>query len=222
MPYEIDLPDHVAETDQDPAQDCGCSGDDLGHHAGGDGDPLEATLEEAVGVSIPEEHVGAFVAEAFEDAERDTTWADVVDAFVDPSARAAWDDLEPVAQATEILDAATRYDERATERLESITLDTGRLEDLDGLEEALRCRRNADTFRDGVAAGYAAGVLDDADLVAAVEASTFDTDRIAARESALEDVDAVHDVDFRPYGGQFFDADRGPDPDVDHDASETW
>jgi hypothetical protein len=203
--------------------DCGCGGhDDAGPHAGGGTESVEDTLEEAVGLSIPAEYIGAFVAEVFEDAERDTSWTDVEDAFVDPSARAAWDDLESGEQAVEILDAATRYDERAIEHLESIPLDVAPQDDPDGLEEALRCRRNADMFRDGLAAAYGDGVLEDADLVTAVEQSTFDADRIAARESALEDVDAVHDVDFRPYGGQFFDTERGPDPDVDHDVSETW
>lgn len=242
MPYDIDLPDDVADTDeysiidQDDSQgtqpdrqgrghgdDCECGGHDDARHspAGGD-EAMQETLEEAVGISIPAEHVGAFVAEAFEDAERDTTWPDVVAAFVDPSARGAWDDLDASEQVVEILDAASRYDDRAIEHFESIPLDTGERSDPDGLEEALRCRRNADMFRDGIAAAYGDGVLDDADLVTAVETSAFDTDRIADRENALENVDAVHDVDFRPYGGQFFDAEHGPDSDVDHDASETW
>ncbi|WP_193570769.1 hypothetical protein [Halorubellus sp. JP-L1] len=180
------------------------------------------TLEDAVGVAIPDEHVGAFVAEAFEDAERDTTWADVVDAFVPPSAREAWNDLSTRDQATAVLDRAAGYDDDAIAAFESIPRSFGGDLDPEALDEALRCRRNADQFRDGVADAYGDGVLDDDALVGAVEDSAFDNELVARRERLLEEVDEYYDVDFRPYGGQLFDAEEGPDPDVDHDANATW
>ncbi|WP_135364022.1 hypothetical protein [Halosimplex halophilum] len=179
--------------------------------------------EEAMGVPIPDEHVGAFVAEAFEDAERSTTWEEVVDAMVAPAAREEWAELSAVEQTVEVLRQAAEYDRRATDELERIP--TNRAEPTpeirSSFEEARRLRRNADAFRDGVAAAYAEGRIDDEELVAAVERSEFDTTQIARREDALESVTAVYDFDFRPYGGTLFDEDRtadeeggGHDPDI--------
>ncbi|QLH82956.1 hypothetical protein [Halosimplex pelagicum] len=176
-------------------------------------DGEEAADEEAMGVPIPEEHVGAFVAEAFEDPERSTTWSEVVDAMVAPDAREDWADLSAVEQAVEVLRRAAEYDRRATDELERIP--TNRAEPTpeirSSFEEARRLRRNADAFRDGVAAAYAEGRIDDEELVAAVERSEFDTTAIARREDALESVTAVYDFDFRPYGGTLFDEDRSGD-----------
>jgi len=226
MPYDLD----ATETDEAHSADDRANAGDRGGidqraSASGDGgeDPTDR-LADAFGVTVPEEHVGAFVAEAFEDAERDTDWGDVVDEFVPEEARDAWAELRPRDRAQAVLDAAASFDEEATETLEAVPLDAsadrGAVEAQ--VEEALRLRRNADTFRDGVAAAYADGRLDDDALVAAVADSGFADDAVARRESALETVADVHDVDFRPYGGRLFDADEGPDPDVDHDASETW
>ncbi len=241
MPYELDTTatdaQHADATDDakptdsqntdsrpDDANDGGTDADSRPDDAD-DTDSPATELGDAIGVSIPDEHVGAFVAEAFEDAERDTAWDDVVDAFVDPGVRDAWSELSAREQVVEVLDAAARFDERAAETLESVPLDAT-ADDVDGedvdVAEALRCRRTADQFRDGVASAYAAGRVDDDALVQAVQTSAFDTELLARRESALETVSDVHDVDFRPYGGQLFDAEDGPDPDVDHDATETW
>ncbi|WP_436932632.1 hypothetical protein [Halosimplex halobium] len=187
----------------------------------GGGEPSDD--EEARGVPIPDEHVGAFVAEAFEDAERSTTWAEVVDAMVAPAARDEWAELSAVEQAVEVLRQAAEYDRRATDELERIP--TNRAEPTpeirSSFEEAKRLRRNADAFRDGVATGYAEGRIDDEELVAAVERSEFDTTQIARREDALESVTAVYDFDYRPYGGTLFDEDQaadeeggGPDPSI--------
>ncbi|MFC7194601.1 hypothetical protein ACFQL4_07960 [Halosimplex aquaticum] len=81
-------------------------------------------------------------------------------------------------------------------------------------------RRNADAFRDGVAAAYAEGRIGDEELVAAVERSDFDTGQIARREDELERVTSAYDFDYRPYGGTLFDEEQadgsadGRDPDV--------
>lgn len=221
MPYELDS-----------TRD-GTAGESSDEHPPGDpdgpderdGDGTESageTLEDAVGVAVPDEHVGAFVAEAFEDAERDTVWADVVDAFVPESARAEWADLSAHERATAVLDRAARYDEAAIEAFSEIPCRIGGDLDRETLNEALRCRRNADQFRDGLADAYGNGIVDDDVLVHAVETSAFDNELVAERERLLEEVDEYYDVDFRPYGGQLFDADEGPDPDVDHDANATW
>ncbi|WP_436927172.1 hypothetical protein [Halosimplex amylolyticum] len=176
----------------------------------------------AMGVPIPEKHVGAFVAEAFEDPERSTTWEDVVDAMVAPAARDAWDDLSAAAQTVEVLAQAAEYDRRATDELERIP--TNKSEPTpdvrSAFEEARRLRRNADAFRDGIAAAYADGRIGDDELVSAVEESAFDTGQIARREDELERVTAAYDFDFRPYGGTLFDEEQveddadGHDPDI--------
>lgn len=166
--------------------------------------------ESPIGLEIPEDHVGAFVAEVFEDAERDTAWSAVVDAMVAPSARDDWDALDPVEQAVEVLQAARRYDERAIDALSSVptdgSADPGRVEAQFG--EARRCRTNADTFRDGIAAAYADGYLDDEALVEAVETVGFDTGVVAEREEALERVANHFEFDYQPYGGTLIEDER--------------
>jgi hypothetical protein len=77
---------------------------------------------ESLGVSIPDEHVGAFVAEVFEDPERSTTWAAAIDATIDDAARDAWDGLTPTEQATELLGMAIEFDDRAIEAFEAISV----------------------------------------------------------------------------------------------------
>lgn len=170
-----------------------------GADGGGDGDQANG-LEEALGVPVPDEHVGAFVAETFEDAERDTTWEQVVDAMVAPEARDAWAALTPREQVVEVLGMADEYDRRAVEHLDAVPLEASADPEPD-LAEARRLRRNADVFRDGVAAAYAEGHVGDEALVAAVEESAFATDRVARREELMEQVAKVHEVEFRPYGG---------------------
>lgn len=159
--------------------------------------------ESPLGIEIPADHVGAFVAEVFEDAERDTGWEDVVDAMVAPSAREDWASLEPGQQAVEVLRWARSYDEQAIEALESVptdgTADPGDVEERFG--EARRCRTNADTFRDGIAAAYADGRLDDEALIDAVETVGFDTEVVAEREQELERVANHFELDYQPYGG---------------------
>lgn len=221
MPYELDnTPDGTTDGSTDEREVTDANGP-----SGGDGDGSRTageTLEDAVGVTVPDEHVGAFVAEAFEDVERDTAWCDVVDAFVPPSARDEWNELSPRERATAVLDRASEYDRSAVDGFAEIPCSVGGDLDRETLSEALRCRRNADQFRDGVAAAYADDIVDDDALVGAVDDSAFDTELVGERERLLEEVDEYYDVDFRPYGGQLFDADEGPDPDVDHDASATW
>jgi len=174
-----------------------------------DGDAL---ADESVGVTVPDEHVGAFVAEAFEDPERSTTWDDVVDEVVAAESRAAWDALSPTEQATELLAMADGFDEQAVDRLAAIPLDRGEPTDrIDELfAEAERCRRNADRIRDGIAAAYADGHVDDAGLVDAVETHGFETDTVAERERLLESVTDAYGYDFRPYGGTLMEE---PDDD---------
>jgi len=174
---------------------------------------------ESLGVTVPDDHVAAFVAEAFEDAERDTDWAEVVDSVVDADARDAWEALCPQAQAAELLEIADTYDERAVERLAAVPLDG---EELSGdarerFDDAKRCRRNADRIRDGIADGFATGRLDDSELVGALDAVDFDTDTIAEREDHLEAVAGAYDVDFRPYGGTLVHDENGGVPE-----GEVW
>jgi len=178
--------------------------------------------EDAVGMEIPDDHVGPFVAEVFEDAERDTDWADVVGELVAPDARDAWDALDPGEQVVEVLRAADDYDRSAIEALSSIptdgSADAGTVEERFG--EARRCRRNADTFRDGVADAYAAGYVDGESLVGAIETVGFDTDTIAEREQELERVANHFELDFQPYGGTLIEGDdRIGDQQT---APETW
>lgn len=160
-------------------------------------------LDEVVGITIPDEHVGAFVAEVFEDAERSTTWHRVVDALVAPTARDAWDELAAVERTAEVLRSADRFDRHAAELLAGIDVTADALEGdvRETFDEATRLRRNADAFRDGVADAYAEGLLDDEQLVAAVEAVGFDTETIARREDELERVTSAYDFEYRPYGG---------------------
>lgn len=159
--------------------------------------------DDSIGVSIPDEHVGAFVAEAFEDVERNTAWEEVVGALVAKEARDAWDELEPTEQVTEILSAADDYDKRAVEYFTEIPTDRGSptAEIRQRFEEAMRCRRNADQFRDAVADAFAEDHVDDEELVSAIEAAEFDTAVIAEREDELERVANAYNFDFRPYGG---------------------
>jgi hypothetical protein len=181
----------------------------------------DETVADSLGVAVPETHVAAFVAEAFEDAERDTTWSAVVDRVVAEGAHEAWDALSPREQAAELLTMADDFDARAVEALAAIPLDEATLtgDGRDRFEEAMRCRRNADRIRDGVADGFANGHLSDDDLVGAVECAGFDTDAIAEREDRLESVAAAYDVDFRPYGGTLMD-DAGGDGAVPE--GEVW
>lgn len=174
---------------------------------------------ESVGITVPDDHVAAFVAEAFEDAERDTDWAEVVARVVADDAREAWDALCPQAKAVELLEMADAYDERAVERLAAVPLDRAELsgDARERFEDAKRCRRNADRIRDGIADGFAAGRLDDDDLVGALEAVDFDTDTIAEREDRLEAVAGAYEIDFRPYGGTLVDENDGGVPE-----GEVW
>jgi hypothetical protein len=205
MPYELD----PTETDEDRN---GTQSDTAESDGSG-------AMESSLGITIPDDYVGAFVAEALEDPERATAWEDVVDTMVAPAARDAWGDLSPVEQATEVLSKATEFDRQAIEHFEAVPLD-GDGQAQPDIDEGLRCRRNADTFRDGVAAAYADGRLDDEGLVAALEASAFETEVIAQREDLLERIDSVFDVEYSPYGGTLMDDDDGPDPETEH--PETW
>lgn len=203
MPYELDSTGTTAEQGEDKSES-------------DDGGGLESSL----GMTIPDDHVGAFVAEALEDPERATTWDDVVDTMVAPVARDAWAELSPVEQATEVLSKAAEFDRRAIEHFEAVSLDGDRSEAETDIDEGLRCRRNADTFRDGVAAAYGDGRLDDDSLVDALEAAEFDTEDIAEREDLIERIDSVFEIDYCPYGGTLMDDDDGPEPDTEH--GETW
>ncbi|PCR90820.1 hypothetical protein [Natrinema ejinorense] len=199
-----------ANRDHDP--DAGCTTDTS---AGG------SPIEESLGVTIPDDHVGAFVAQAFEDVERSTEWTEAVDAVVADDARNAWQSLTPKKQVVELLKMAGQFDERATELLEGIPLDRGGLDDdmREQFDEATRLRRNADILRDGIAAGYAEGRVTDEELVAAIEAFEFDTATIAEREDALDTVANTYDLDYRPYGGTLM-TEREPDEDADE--FEAW
>jgi hypothetical protein len=181
-----------------------------------------ASLEEAVGMEVPDEHVGAFVAEMFEDAERSTSWDDVVGSMVAPEARDAWDSLTPVEQVIEVLKMAHGYDERAADLLSKIdTIESDPDEEtVSTFEEATRLRNNADAFRDGIAAAYDEGHIDDDELVDAVESFGFDTDTIAHREDELERVTSAYDLDYRPYGGTLIQ--EREEPNTDPDVPETF
>ncbi|KAA9404919.1 hypothetical protein EGO51_16400 [Haloarcula hispanica] len=203
MPYELDSTGTAAEQD----------GNETETDEGGG-------LESSLGMTIPEDHVGAFVAEALEDPERATTWTDIVDTMVAPVARDAWAELSPIEQATEVLSKAAEFDRRAIEHFEAVPLDGDRSEAETDIDEGLRCRRNADTFRDGVAAAYGDGRLDDDGLVDALEAAEFDTEIIARREDLIERIDSVFEIDYRPYGGTLMDDNDGPEPETEH--GETW
>jgi len=178
--------------------------------------------EEAVGMAIPDEHVGAFVAEVFEDPEKRTSWSEVVDAMVASSARDAWESLSPAEQVAEVLQQAQKYDGEARDELAEIPTDgSANLADVESrFAEARRCRTNADTFRDGVAAAYTNGRVDDDDLVAAIETVGFDTDLVADRESELERVANHFELDYQPYGGTLIESDDGPG--AEQSAPETW
>jgi len=203
MPYELDSTGTAAAQDETKSEN---------DEGGG--------AESSLGMTIPEDHVGAFVAEALEDPERATAWDDVVDTMVAPAARDAWAALSPVEQATEVLSKAAEYDRRAIEHFEAAPLDGDRSEAEPDIDEGLRCRRNADTFRDGVAAAYGDGRLDDDGLVDALEAAEFDTEVIAKREDLLEQIDSVFEIEYSPYGGTLMDDDDGPEPETEH--GETW
>jgi len=169
-------------------------------------DPEEGA-EDSIGLSVPEDHVGAFVAEAFEDVERDTAWPAVVDEVIADAARDAWADLDGTERVREMIELAAGYDERALERLEAVPVEPGDLgDDAEAtLSDGLRCRRNADRLRDAVADAYDRGVVDDDGLVAAVESAEFDTATVAAREDRLDTLAELHEFEFRPYGGTLLD-----------------
>ncbi|ELY96411.1 hypothetical protein [Natrialba taiwanensis] len=159
--------------------------------------------EESLGITIPDDHVGAFVAQAFEDVERSTEWTEAVDAAIPADARGAWQSLSTRDQVIELLTLADEFDAKATALLEEIPLDRDGLDDdrYERVSDAKRLRRNADILRDGIAAGYAEGRVSDDELVAAIEAFGFDTATIAEREDALDAVSSAYNVEFRPYGG---------------------
>ncbi|MXR40315.1 hypothetical protein GRX01_02950 [Halobaculum sp. WSA2] len=190
-----------------------------GGPAGSAGDATPGAGER-LGIEVPDEHVAAFVAEAFEDPERDATWEDVVDEFVPADARERWRELSMRDRVEEVLAAADDFDDRAIDRLDDVPLD--RSEPTDGIEaafdEAMRLRRNADTFRSGIADAHAAGRIDDDGLVAAVEGYGFETDAIAEREDLVEAVAERYELGFRPYGGTLMDTD---DPE-DRETGEVW
>lgn len=182
---------------------------------------------ESLGISVPDEHVGAFVAEVFEDVERKTTWEQVVGELVADEAREEWDALTMTEQVTEVLSAADDYDERAVEYLTGISTDRGSPTDeiRQQFEEAMRCRQCADQFRDGVAAAYANDLLGDEEFVTVVEESDFDTNRIAEREDELDRVANAFDFEFRPYGGTLMtDEDGEGDEDEENPLEdfEAW
>lgn len=170
--------------------------------------------DRSVGVSVPEDHVGAFVAQAFEDPERSTTWEEVVSGVVAADVRDAWEALSPAEQVRELLAIADDYDERAVEAFEAIPLDLVEpTEEVDELfAEATRCRRNADRIRDGIASAYADDRIEGERLADAVETYGFETGTIAEREDLVEAVTDAYDYDVRPYGGVLMEAD---DPDAD-------
>ncbi|WP_205254131.1 MULTISPECIES: hypothetical protein [Halostella] len=192
-----------------------------GDGEGGESPAGGSGLDESLGLTVPDEHVAAFVAEAFEDVERSTDWAEAVDAVVADEARDAWEALAPKEQVDELLRMADRFDDEATTMLDDIPLDRGSPTDgmRERFDEAKRLRRNADILRDGIASAYADGYVSDDDLIDAVESFGFDTDRIAAREDALDAVANAYDLDFRPYGGTLM-TERESDEDVEK--FEAW
>ncbi|MFC6976081.1 hypothetical protein ACFQL1_17520 [Halomicroarcula sp. GCM10025709] len=179
----------------------------------------ESPAEQSVGLSIPEEYAGEFVAEVFEDAERSTDWPGVVDAFVPPARREEWGELDATAQVCQVLDRAGAYDQSAVDALERIDADAERPAAREKFDEAIRCRHNADGFRNAVADAYARGRIDDDGLVAAVERTDFGTDTIARREELLELIAEKHEFEFRPYGGTLLDGERFQ---TDSSDSATW
>jgi hypothetical protein len=184
----------------------------------------ESSDGESLGVSIPDEHVGAFVAEAFEDVERDTTWEAVVSSLVADEAREEWDGLSATERIAAVLSAAADYDERAADRLAGIPTDRGEPtpEIREEFDEAMRCRGNADAFRDGVAAAYAEGRVGDDELIAAVEEGDFDMTVIAEREDELDRVANAFDFEFRPYGGTLMHDGDDEDGENPMDDFEAW
>ena len=183
----------------------------------------EGLADQSVGVTVPDEHVGAFVAQAFEDPERVTDWDDIVDDVVAADARDAWDALSSVEQVCELLAMADDYDERAVAHLEDVPLDRGEpTAQIDAaFEEAMRCRRNADRLRDAIASAYGDGRVDDDELVEAVETHGFETGVITQRERLVESVTETYGFDFRPYGGTLMDTSES-EPDVPDDACNPW
>ena len=179
----------------------------------------ESAPEQSVGLSIPEEYAGEFVAEVFEDAERSTDWPGVVDAFVPSDRREEWATLDATGQVCQVLDRADAYDRDAVDALEGIAADADRSTARTAFDEAIRCRHNADGFRNAVADAYARGRIDDGGLVAAVERTGFETDIIARREELLELIAEKHGFEFRPYGGTLLDGDRFQ---TDSSDSATW
>ncbi|UIP01437.1 hypothetical protein Hbl1158_14960 (plasmid) [Halobaculum sp. CBA1158] len=230
--YELDATDTAEATDSTDAADATDPTDAAGSGAARDPDAArdaeapaggagpDGSPSERLGVPVPDEHVGAFLAEAFEDPERDAAWADVVDSFVPESARDEWRDLSMVDRLREVLAAADGYDARVVELLDGIPLDreeaTAEMERT--FHEAMRLRRNADTFRSGIADAHAEGRVADEALVDAVEGYGFDTDTIAEREDLVEAVAERYGFGFRPYGGTLMDTD---DP-ADRETGEVW
>lgn len=221
--YDLDLTDDGPTNEQDRAG----SGPDGGGRVtdGHSSDPASARGDDGsdapVGVTVPADHLGAFVAEAFEDAERSTSWDETIDAVVPEEARGEWAALSVRKRVIELLDLADGFDRRAADLLESIPLDRGRPTGKirERFAEAERLRRNADLLRNGIAAGYAEGRVGDEDLVAAIESFGFDTARIAEREDALDAVASAYDLDYRPYGGTLM-TDREDDRDAEE--FEAW
>jgi hypothetical protein len=220
--YDLDTTGRAHSSDEQPPESGDGGSGPHGHdgHSGRvtDGDRSgDAGLEESLVVSIPDEHVGAFVAQAFEDVERDTTWGDAV---VAEEAGDAWQSLSPREQVVELLQMADGFDERAVEELNRIPLDRGSATDemRERFEEAKRLRRNADVLRDGIAAAYDEGYVGDEELVDAVESFGFDTATVAEREDSLDAVANAYDLDFRVYGGTLL-TDRETD---DAEEFEAW
>lgn len=189
-----------------------------GRDAARDTDGLE---DSSIGVTVPDDHVAAFVAEVFEDPERSTTWEDVIEEAIAPAAREAWDELSPGKQVCELLAMADDYDERAVDKLAAIPTDSGEPTDrVDELfAEAQRCRRNADRIRDAIADAYARDYVADDELVEAVETYGFDTTAITEREQLMETVTDLYEYDFRPYGGTLM-TDDGANSDAEN--YERW
>ncbi|MFC7323455.1 hypothetical protein ACFQMF_02545 [Halorubrum rutilum] len=204
------------ELDADDAGDGGGPATDA--DAGPGDDP--GTVGERLGLTVPDDHVAAFVAEAFEDPELDATWDEAVGEFVPADARDEWRELSMRNRVEEVLAAADGYDDRAVELLDGIPLDReAATADVEAaFDEAMRLRRNADAFRSAIADAHAAGRIDDEGLVAAVEGYGFETDAIAEREDLVEAVTERYGLDFRPYGGTLMDTDEGDG----REAEEAW
>ncbi|WP_435064347.1 hypothetical protein [Halobaculum sp. EA56] len=196
------------------------STDESGSEAGAAAGDAAPGAGERLGIEVPDEHVAAFVAEAFEDPERDVTWEEVVEEFVPAGARDDWRELSMRERVVEVLAAADGYDARAVDLLDGVPLDREEATDAveETFEEAMRLRRNADTFRSGIADAHAAGRIDDDGLVAAVEGYGYETETIAEREDLVEAVAERYGLGFRPYGGTLMDTD---DPE-DRETGEVW